>query len=90
MTLREGALFRTEIALPANLTEGDYEARILLTQDGRVVAQGTAVLEVRKVGLERFLFTLAHDAPVLYGLASLAIAIAAGWGASAAFRLMRS
>ena len=90
VTLREGALFRTEIALPANLTEGDYEARILLTQDGRVVAQGTAVLEVRKVGLERFLFTLAHDAPVLYGLASLAIAIAAGWGASAAFRLMRS
>ena len=89
VTLREEALFRTDIALPANLTEGAYEARILLTQDGRVVATQTAVLAVRKVGLERFLYRLAHDRPAVYGLTSLAIAVAAGWGASAAFRLMR-
>ena len=90
VTLREDALFRTDIALPANLTEGAYEARILLTQGGHVVAKQAAVLAVRKVGLERFLYGLAHDHPVIYGLTSLAIAIAAGWGASAAFRLLRS
>ena len=90
VALKEDALFRTEIALPPDLTEGDFEARMLLTHEGRVVAQESAVLAVRKVGLERFLFNLAHDDPAIYGLASLAIAVAAGWGASAAFRLLRS
>ena len=90
VTLRDGTLFDAAIALPPNLTEGDYEARILLTEGGRVVAREGATLAVRKVGLEHFLHTLAHESPVLYGLASLAIAIAAGWGASTAFRLMRS
>ena len=90
VALKQDALFRTEIALPPDLTEGDFEARMLLTHEGRVVAQESAVLAVRKVGLERFLFNLAHDDPAVYGLMSLAIAIGAGWGASAAFRLLRS
>ncbi len=90
VALRENALFRTEIDLPPDLTEGDYEARMLITRDGRVLAQESAVLAVRKVGLERFLFNLAHDEPAVYGLMSLVIAVAAGWGASAAFRLMRA
>ena len=46
-------------------------------------------IEVSKVGLERFLYNLAHDRPLIYGLLSLAIAIAAGWMASAVFRYMR-
>ena len=87
--LLEGRLFRTEIALPPNLTEGDYVARIYLTQDRRVTASYATTLEVRKVGLERFLYALAHERPLLYGLMSLAIAIGAGWGAATAFRLLR-
>lgn len=89
VTLRDDTLFDVAIALPPDLVEGDYEARILLTREGRVVATQKATLAVRKVGLERFLYTLAHEAPVVYGALSLAIAIAAGWGASAAFRLIR-
>lgn len=88
--LVEGRLFRADIALPPNLTEGDYVARIYLTQDRRVVASYATTLEVRKVGLERFLYALAHERPLLYGLMSLVIAIAAGWGAAAAFRLLRN
>jgi len=53
------------------------------------VSSFQTTIDVRKVGLERFLFNLAHQQPVLYGLMSLAIAIAAGWGASAAFRALR-
>ncbi|HCE70922.1 TIGR02186 family protein [Ruegeria pomeroyi] len=85
----EQTLFRTEIDMPANLTEGEYIARIFLTRGGRVVSSFQTTIDVRKVGLERFLFNLAHQQPVLYGLMSLAIAIAAGWGASAAFRALR-
>jgi len=46
-------------------------------------------IPVRKVGLERAIYTLAHERPLIYGLLSLFIAIAAGWLASAVFRYMR-
>lgn len=85
----EATLFRTSVALPAALTEGDYKARIFLTRDTRVLDVHETVIDVRKVGLERFLYALAHDRPLVYGLMSLAIAIAAGWAASAFFRLIR-
>ena len=89
VALDEQTLFRTAIELPANLTEGDYRTRILLTRQGRVISEFETVINVRKVGLERWLFTLSRENPMLYGLMSLAIAIAAGWGASAAFRVLR-
>ena len=88
--LREQTLFSSAIAMPANLTEGAYPTRILLTRDGEVVSQFQTEIDVRKVGLERWLYTLSRQQPLLYGLMSLAIAIAAGWGASAAFRVLRS
>lgn len=89
VTFEQQTLFRTAIRLPANLIEGNYTTRIFLTRDGAVVDRFEAVIGVQKVGLERWLYNLAHEAPVIYGLLSLAIAIAAGWGASAAFNLLR-
>jgi len=89
VALDEQTLFRTAIELPANLTEGEYRTRILLTRQGRVISEFETVIDVRKVGLERWLFTMSRENPMLYGLMSLAIAIAAGWGASAAFRALR-
>ena len=86
----EETLFRTSIALPANLTEGDYLARMFLTRDGEVIDEFETKIFVKKVGLERFLFNLAHERPLVYGILSLAIAIAAGWLASAVFRYLRS
>ncbi|MEL6467600.1 MAG: TIGR02186 family protein [Pseudomonadota bacterium] len=86
----QDTLFRTRIRLPAALTEGAYETRIFLTRDSRVVASYETTIDVRKVGLERWLFTLSRENPFWYGLMSLAIAIAAGWGASAAFSLIRN
>jgi uncharacterized protein (TIGR02186 family) len=88
--LRESTLFNTAIQMPANLTEGEYATRVFLTRGGKVVSKYETSIEVRKVGLERWLFNLSRQQPLVYGLLSLAIAIAAGWGASAAFRLMRS
>ena len=42
--LRESTLFNTAIRMPANLTEGDYRPRFILTRGGRVVAVGTTVV----------------------------------------------
>ncbi len=82
-------LFRTLIPLPANLTEGDYKAEIYLTRGREIVDLYATTIPVKKVGLERWLYNLAHDNPILYGIMSLSIAIAAGWGASAAFSIFR-
>ena len=88
--LSRETLFRTTIALPANLTEGTYAARVFLTRGGTVIDRFETVIDVRKAGLERWLSVLARDQPVAYGLLAVALAVAAGWGASTAFRLLRS
>ena len=88
--MAEQTLFRTSVELPANLTEGDYRTRVFLVRDRAVVSEFETVINVRKVGLERWLFTLSRERPLIYGLMSLFIAIAAGWGASTAFRLVKS
>ena len=85
----EETLFRTSIQLPANLTEGDYTARFFLTRGGVVLDVHKTSINVSKVGLERFLFNLSRQQPLIYGLMSLAIAIFAGWAASAFFRYFR-
>lgn len=87
VTITDNTLFDTRIELPANLTEGAYKARIFLTRGGEIVTDYNTVIEVEKVGLERWLYNLAHEQAFLYGLMSLAIAVAAGWGASTFFRV---
>lgn len=89
VSVDQQTLFRTSINMPANLTEGEYKTRIFLTRDGKVVNQFETAIDVRKVGLERYLYRLSRDNPLGYGLLSLAIAILAGWLASAAFQFIR-
>ena len=86
----EQTLFRTSIGMPADISEGDYTARILLTRNGNVIDEFSTVIDVRKVGLERLLFNMSRENPLAYGLMSLAIAIFAGWAASLLFRFFRT
>ena len=58
-------------------------------RDKQVVSEFETAIEVHKVGLERWLYNLAQDHALLYGLLSLVIAVAAGWLASTVFRLLR-
>lgn len=88
--LMSETLFRTEIDLPSNLTAGEYTARILITRDQQVVDVFETKLDIQKVGIERWLYNLAHDNALYYGLMSLFIAIAAGWMASAVFSYFKA
>ena len=90
VALDQQTLFRTAIDMPSDLTEGGYITRIFLTRNGQVVSSLQTVIDVQKVGMERWLFELSRQSPMVYGLMSLAIAIAAGWGASAGFRMLRN
>ena len=83
------ALFRTDITLPANLVEGSYRVRIFLTRGGQVVDMQENRIEVHKAGLERTLYNLAIQQPLIYGVLSLLMAMVAGWGASELFKRMR-
>ncbi|MTH33513.1 hypothetical protein GL279_02745 [Paracoccus limosus] len=87
--LAQDTLFRADVQLPANLIEGFYGTRIFLLRQGKVVATFRAPIEVRKVGLERWLYRLARQQPFIYGFMSLAIAVLAGWAASALFRQLQ-
>ncbi|MDD8024478.1 MAG: TIGR02186 family protein [Paracoccaceae bacterium] len=90
VTILENTLFRADFDLPANLIEGDYKTRIFLLRDGQLVDQYRTAIYVRKVGLERWLYTLSRDHAAVYGALSLAIAVFAGWAAAAVFRLIRN
>ncbi len=87
--LTQDTLFTTRVALPANLVEGSYRARMFLTRGRKVISVSEEAIEVRKEGLERLIYTTAHERPFLYGIISLAVALFAGWAASEAFRLLR-
>ncbi len=89
VTLTEETLFTTKVALPSNIVEGDYTAKIMLVRDQRVISMSRSIITVRKAGLEQWIYSLAHEKPLIYGLLSLAVALLAGWGASEIFRLMR-
>lgn len=79
-------LFRAEFELPANVPLGKYEADVYLFRNTQLVSQYTTGLAIEKSGLEQWIYSLAHDQPLLYGILSVILAIAAGMTASAIFR----
>jgi uncharacterized protein (TIGR02186 family) len=87
--LVEDTLFRADVTLPADLVEGSYKVRMFITRGGKVLDSKELAIDVYKAGLERFLFNLAREQPLVYGLISLALAAIAGWAASETFRIIR-
>lgn len=79
-------LFRTTLQFPGNVPPGNYQVQVLELRDGIVQSAQTSGLVISKIGLEAEIYDLAHkDAPI-YALASILIAVGAGWTASAVFR----
>ena len=89
VTLAEETLFQSRFLLPANLTEGADEAEFFLVQDRHVISSGVTTIDVEKAGIERWLYNLARQRPLVYGLMSVGVAMFAGWVAATAFQLAR-
>ncbi len=89
VSMAEDTLFRADIILPANLTEGEFRVRVFLLRGGAVVDKLETPILVQKEGVERMMHTLAFEQPLIYGFIALLIAVVAGWAASAAFRALR-
>lgn len=73
------SLFRATIRMPAYVVEGNYTTQIYLFHAGKLLSWDKSLLEVRKVGLERYLYTLASDRPWSYGILAVIVAIASGF-----------
>ena len=83
------SLFKATFEFPDTIPKGDYHAEIYLLQDDRLVATQSIPINVRKVGLDGIITTLAHDSPLFYGLMCIVIALSAGWTANRVFARMK-
>jgi uncharacterized protein (TIGR02186 family) len=79
-------LFRTQIHFPANVPTGTYIVEVYLFRNGTVASAEIVPFNISKIGFGADVYDFAHDFAPLYGLLAIALAVAAGWAASAAFR----
>jgi uncharacterized protein (TIGR02186 family) len=79
-------VFRARIPLPATIPQGFYAVEVKVLSDGFVVGQETARFEAEKQGFEALVFTASRNQPLLYGIATVFLAIATGGIASVVFR----
>ncbi|MGE4610216.1 MAG: TIGR02186 family protein [Paracoccaceae bacterium] len=89
VTLTEETLFTTKLAMPVNVVEGEYTVKTMLVRDRQVISTSISTITVRKAGVEKWVYDLAHEQAFIYGLLSLAVALLAGWTASEVFRRIR-
>jgi uncharacterized protein (TIGR02186 family) len=78
--------FSTRVVLPANVPNGIFLAQALVVQNGDVVAQGAQRFFVQKSGFERFVGEAAVNQPLLYGIATVLLALITGWLGGVLFR----
>ncbi|MEQ1717980.1 MAG: TIGR02186 family protein, partial [Hyphomicrobium sp.] len=86
VVFRGRSLFRATISLPPTVPVGPLTARLFLFKDGRLLSQYKSQVMMERAGLERFLHDAAYSSPLLYGLATVLLAAAAGLAAAFTFR----
>jgi uncharacterized protein (TIGR02186 family) len=79
-------LFRARVYLPASAHAGLYRAEFYIYQNGKIVGETGADIQLTKVGIEYRMWEAALDFPWLYGAAAVIIAALTGGGASLIFR----
>ncbi|KPP84953.1 MAG: putative transmembrane protein [Erythrobacteraceae bacterium HL-111] len=83
--ISEGVLYQARIALPSNVTTGQYTAETFAIAGGRVLASATAEITVVKAGLEGRVVAAAERWSLLYGLGAIVLSVAMGWIAGRLF-----
>jgi len=86
LTMYQGGLFRAVVRLPANAPIAQYHADTYLFRDGRLISAQRIPISISRVGIERRIHDLATNVPLIYGLLTVMLALAAGWVAAFLFR----
>jgi len=79
-------LYRARIAIPSAVPVGDYGAEIHLVRDGRVIASTSVPIRIEKSGFERWIYVMAQEHSLIYGMVAVLAALMAGWIARLATR----
>jgi uncharacterized protein (TIGR02186 family) len=80
------SLFRSTIALPANVTVGPFETRVYLFRNDKLLSQYAIRLNLEREGVERVLHEFAFNSPFFYGVVTVLLALSAGLMASVVFK----
>ena len=80
------SLFRSSIALPANVPVGPMTARVYLLREGDLLSTFQSKVRLERSGIELWLYRAAIHHPLYYGIAAVLIAALSGWLASMPFR----
>ena len=86
VTFLTPTVFRASIPVPANAATGRYDVDVKVFAQGAMVARTATSFDVTKAGVEQYVVESSQDHGLLYGLATMSMALAIGWLASAAFR----
>ena len=79
-------IFRTTVWIPANVPVGNYRASVMLFADGTPLATAEDRIVISKTGFEQFMFAVSRQQALLYGLATVILALFTGWLAGVIFR----
>lgn len=85
-----GTLFSARFALPPNIKEGKYAARVLLIRDGLVIDDVRESIAVHRDSIQRLIYVLSRRLPLPYGVASVLAALLFGWLGAEIFRRIRA
>jgi uncharacterized protein (TIGR02186 family) len=86
VTFTGRSLFRSTIALPANVPVGPLVARTYLFRNGDVLSAHIARVTLERKGIERVLHDFAFRYPFTYGIIAVILAVLAGLAGSMFFR----
>lgn len=81
------SLFKHFLILPDSIEEGHYAVQVALDDvGGNALAIQNLPIRIQKYGLEAYVSKMAHEQPILYGIACVLIALMAGFLANLLFR----
>lgn len=85
VTFSGRSLFRSTLALPANVPVGQLVARVYLFREGVMLNRFTTRVGLERTGIERFIFESARSTSWLYGIFTVFLAVMCGLAASLLF-----
>ncbi len=80
------SLFRATVDIPSNVPNGLYTAKVYLVSNGQISDAASTPLFIVKSGMERAIYSFAHEQPLLYGIFAVVFATFAGWAATLIFK----
>ena len=86
LVMEEDGAFKAPFIIPANAPVGRYAVNVYLFRDGRLVRSKPGAVVISRIGMEKAIYTAAHERPLLYGIGAVLLALAAGYAAALAFR----